>query len=177
MTLSDWASLGSFVSGVAVLVSLVYLNVQVRQSKADRHATIRALRATRNTDIFLKASEPSLAEAISKAVMGASDVSNTQLSQFRNYCRANFYNTEDAFYHHREGSLNDAAYVSLIRGIRSTLAWPGVRVIWKRSRGAHGSEFVEFIDKIIAEVPVAVPVDALAQWKADMAVETAGTPH
>ena len=33
MSLSDLASLGSFVSGVAVLVSLIYLALQVRQPK------------------------------------------------------------------------------------------------------------------------------------------------
>jgi hypothetical protein len=34
MSLSDLASLGSFVSGFAVLISLIYLALQVRQWKA-----------------------------------------------------------------------------------------------------------------------------------------------
>ena len=38
MNLSDVASIGSFVSGVAVLVSLVYLSLQVRQTERNQRA-------------------------------------------------------------------------------------------------------------------------------------------
>lgn len=41
MTLSDFAAIGSFVSGGAVLVSLVYLSLQVRQTERNQQASIR----------------------------------------------------------------------------------------------------------------------------------------
>src|SRR5579859_6744204 len=40
MSLSDLASVGSFVSGVAVLFSLIYLALQLRQSARNQMATI-----------------------------------------------------------------------------------------------------------------------------------------
>jgi hypothetical protein len=46
MSLSDLAPLGSFVSGVAVLISLIYLSLQVRQAAGPRPAA-RAFRAWR----------------------------------------------------------------------------------------------------------------------------------
>ena len=33
MTLSDLASIGSLISGIAVLISLIYLSLQVRQAE------------------------------------------------------------------------------------------------------------------------------------------------
>jgi hypothetical protein len=42
MTLSDLASIGSLVSGVAVLVSLVYLSSQVRQTEKNQRALMES---------------------------------------------------------------------------------------------------------------------------------------
>lgn len=47
MSLTDLASLGSFVSAVAVLISLVYLSLQVKQAERNQQASIRATRVTR----------------------------------------------------------------------------------------------------------------------------------
>ena len=44
MSLFDLASIGSLVSGVAVLVSLVYLSVQVKKAERNQQASIRAAR-------------------------------------------------------------------------------------------------------------------------------------
>jgi hypothetical protein len=41
MSLTDLASIGSLVSGVAVLVSLIYLSLQVKQAERNQQASIR----------------------------------------------------------------------------------------------------------------------------------------
>lgn len=53
MSLSDLAALGSFVSGFAVLLSLIYLALQVRQTKRNQQIAIRHSRATRVVDLHL----------------------------------------------------------------------------------------------------------------------------
>ena len=40
MTLSDLAAIGSLVSGLAVLVSLVYVSIQIRQTERNQRALI-----------------------------------------------------------------------------------------------------------------------------------------
>ena len=70
MSLSDLASLGSFVSGLAVLISLVLLffqlrqlNQQVRQTERNQQASIRHGRITRGVDIQLARADPGAADA------------------------------------------------------------------------------------------------------------------
>ena len=67
MSLSDLASIGSFVSDVAVVVSLIYLSVQVRHADRNQQAAIRQGRSTRTVDLFMLATDPSAADAIAKA--------------------------------------------------------------------------------------------------------------
>ena len=47
MSLSDLASLGSFVSGLAVMISLIYLAVQIRQAERNQKAMIQQGRTAR----------------------------------------------------------------------------------------------------------------------------------
>ena len=119
----------------------------------------------------LAASQPSLAEARAKGMAGAEDISNTQLIQFMYACRSTFTNSEDAFYQHQEGLLNDAAFNSLVATVRFSFTSKGYRIAWKRSRDMYGRDFVEFMDKSLAEAPIKLPADRLAQWKVDLIAE------
>jgi len=78
MTFSDLASIGSFVSAVAVVISLAYLANQVRQARHHQQAAIRAERATRLATMNTAAEEPSIAEAILKGLRGGADITETQ---------------------------------------------------------------------------------------------------
>src|SRR5450432_96104 len=58
MSLSDLASLGSFVSGFAVLTSLVYLTLQVRQTERNQKSSIRHSRVSRIVELHVALADP-----------------------------------------------------------------------------------------------------------------------
>ena len=94
MSLSDLASIGSFVSAIAVIISLIYVSVQVRQAHRNQQASIRQGRSTRIVNLFIEASNPSVADAVAKGIAGAADISSTQFEQFRYYCMAHISHAE-----------------------------------------------------------------------------------
>src|SRR5215467_13953304 len=98
MALSDLASLGSFVSGLAVLASLVYLTLQVRQAERYQKAIAQQARATRLSDLHMRLA--GVEEIVSKGFSGDVDLSLTELRQCRRYVRATLYNIEDTFRMH-----------------------------------------------------------------------------
>ena len=182
MSLSDLASLGSFVSGFAVLVSLVFLyfqlrqvSDQVRQTEKNQQAAIRQARSTRGVDIVLRAAtEPSLIEAVLKGNMGADDISDMQLMQFRLYVRSWLYEWEDAFYQHRDGLLTDSGFNALKANIRSLFRPIGFRTNWKLSRADFSDEFAQWIDKMIAEAPaLSRPLATPEAWRSELAAARA----
>lgn len=177
MSLSDLASIGSFVSGIAVVVSLIYLSLQVRHADRNQQASIRQARSTRIVNLFLEAANPSVADAVAKGIAGAENISNTQFEQFKYYCVAHISHAEDSFYQHQDGLLNDAAFETFVSALKFWFRSSGVRAVWKGTRNAFAGEFVEFMDKVCAEMRIAPPIDALAQWKADVASEKVLTTH
>ena len=64
MSLSDVATIGSLINSAAVVISLVYLGLQVNQAERNQRASIRHGRATRAVDIILAMGEPSLAMSL-----------------------------------------------------------------------------------------------------------------
>jgi len=181
MSLSDLASLGSFVSGLAVLVSLVFLyfqvrqvNQQVRQAEKNQQAAIRQGRTATAVQIALTATDRELAIASNKVALGAADLTDAELNQALAISRAVFFNYEDAFYQHREGLLDETAFAGWVRTVEAGLAYPNRRVAWRWSRNAYGVEFAAFMDGLLYKVPVSRPDSSVARWREDLAAELAG---
>src|SRR6516165_7328768 len=118
MSLSDLASLGSFVSGFAVLISLIYLALQVRQTERNQQVSIRHSRVSRTVELHLALADPAVADAWLHGLGRPEEITRTELGQFNNLCRALFFHFEDSFYQREEGLLNDAAFEIVVAGAR-----------------------------------------------------------
>jgi hypothetical protein len=178
MSLTDLASLGSFISGLGVLVSLLLLVFQLRQVSAqirlaerNQQAAIQQERYARVSEVNLATTEPSVAEAIAKGMAGARDITLTQLAQYRGYALARFQISESTFLLHKAGLMDDETFAAFLNGFVSALAIPSVRVMWKSAKPAHAAEFVAFVDTLIGRAATVTPFDLLAQWNADLDAE------
>jgi len=172
MSLSDLASLGSFVSGFAVLLSLIYLALQVRQTKRNQQIAIRHSRATRIVELQLALADPAVADAWLHGSGSPQEITRTELSQFISLCRALFFHFEDSFYQREEGLLNDDAFETVVAGVRLSARSPGWRAAWKMARPNFGGPFLSFMDGVVAAAAVEPPVDvSLEGWKAAFASE------
>jgi hypothetical protein len=171
MTLSDLSSIGSLVSGLAVLASLVYLGRQVKQTEKNQQATIRQARIYRAVALMMGKLDPSVAEAVSRGTAGDDDISALQFSQFTAYAEAYFLHAEDTYYQHDAGLLDDAAYETFVAYQNYAFTQKGLRAQWKRQRAGFGGRFAEFMDKLLSTTRPDAAIDALARWKADIAAD------
>jgi hypothetical protein len=176
MSLSDLASLGSFVNGLAVLVSLIYLSLQVRQTKRNQQIAIRHSRASRIVDLQLALADSGVADAWLHGSGSPQELTQTELSQFVNLCRALFFHFEDSFYQREEGLLNDDAFETVVSGARLSARSPGWRAAWRIARPNFGGRFLDFMDGVVARSAVEPPLDlSLETWKVAFASEASRT--
>jgi hypothetical protein len=176
MALSVLASLGSFVSGIAVLISLIYLALQVRQTERNQQVSIRHSRASRTVELHLALTDPAVAEAWLHGLGSPDEITRTELHQFTNLCRAFFFHFEDSFYQREEGLLNDDAFETVVAGARLLARSPGVRAAWKKARPNFGGRFLAFMDGVVAWAAGEPPLDAsLEAWKVAFASEASRT--
>jgi hypothetical protein len=182
MSLSDLASVGSLVSGLAVLISLVLLffqlrqlNQQVRQTERNQQASIRHGRSAQSVNIQLARLEPSVADAFRRGLQNPDEITQTELSQFLSICRAYIQHVEDAFYQHEEGLLNEDAFATALAGTRGLAGYLGYRTAWKWVRRGHAGAFRDFMDGVIAHARLEPPrhFPSVDEWQADYAAEAA----
>jgi hypothetical protein len=171
MSLSDLASVGSFVSAAAVLTSLVYLSLQVRVTERNQQISIRHSRASRIVQLQLALADPVMADAWLHGLAHPEKITQTELTQFENLCRALFFHFEDSFYQRQEGLLNDDAFETVVAGVRFLARNPGWRAAWKISRSNFGGPFLSFMDGLVVKA-AEPPTDAsLEAWKTAFASE------
>lgn len=176
MNLADLAALGSAVSGFAILVSLLYLSLQIRQTQKNQRALMQQGRVARISSAAATFADPAIAETVDRCWDGAADVSSGQLRQFANVCRQLFVSAEDSFLQHEDGLLGEAAYASLVASMKGYLSSPGMRAMWKLTRSWYAPGFVAFIENLMREAPVAANADRLAQWRTAVAQELREAP-
>jgi len=177
MNLSDLAAIGNFVSGVAVVVSLVFLyfqvrqlNAQARQAAVAQQATMKLARTTRVMEVNARMADESFAQMNLRIDGNGSDVSAADVMRFWAHTRAVFQNGEDTFAQHRRGLVHDIDFASFKRAFGWGLQTPQVRLSWERHRGLYDEGYVDFVDRLVSAAPVALAApDMLERWQAEMA--------
>ena len=176
MTLSDFASIGSLVSGLAVLVSLVYLSQQTRQNAKHTRALINQGRAAMAQGGMMEwiATDPSFAEAYLRGAEGDTTIDRIQLARFLFAMNSTLFTWEDLFYQYQVGLVEEPRHQAMTATIGFALESPGSRAVWKMARRNFGTEFQAFVDGVLSDETATH--DALAVWKSLVAAEQS-KPH
>jgi hypothetical protein len=166
MTLSQLADVGELIGGVAVVASLIYLALQVRQNTR----TVRGSTLHVNTDLwsslFLRLAEPGIAQAYIAGMAGQRDIRPLHYTQFFFICRTMFIAFENQYYQLRQGVLDPETYDAYQKSISTQfLAFPGFRIWWQQSRSVFSPAFVAHIDAMIAEEPEADIGKFYLEWQ------------
>ena len=166
MTLSDLASLGSFVSGAAVAVSLVFLALQMRQTNRNQKAQMQQARAARIVDLNLHAGDPEIALIIQRGGAGDLTLNDAEFASFRRTFIATILNFEDGYFQTKEKMIGTRSMASDRAILKSLFVQQGFRAMWKTLRYAFEPEFVAHVDELIEATPVAPIPNPAATWKA-----------
>jgi hypothetical protein len=173
MSLSDLASIGSFVSGAAVVVSFVFLALQIRQGNRNQRALMQQGRAERTVDILLRTAEPALHESMMRGASGDQTLEPAKVDIFVRIGIAAFVNWEDAFLQHRTGAIDPAGRSADEAAMRAILSAPAYRATWKTVRYQFGGDYRDYVDGMVREVKPAPSVDLGGMWKTHLAQELA----
>ena len=178
MSLSDLASLASFVSGLAVLGSLVYLAIQTRQNAKHTSALIRQSRTTQVTQrLQTFISDPLLMDLQIRGNAADQTLSDIDVARFVYNSLATVTNFQDQFYQHKEGLIDDARHEGLDVAIQFAARNPGFRAAWTVNRVRFDQEFRVFVDQfmIAGRKNEAAPPGLAHVWRTAAAQEAIAT--
>jgi hypothetical protein len=147
VTLNELGSLGEFISGLAVVVTLVYLAIQIR------HNT-RAVRSSMHHAMI--ESTLRIAESVSDndhvgqiVLKGDEDYDNLtqeEAIRFEAYAERVFSNFESVFYSYRNSMIEEDLWESWESSYLADISRVSLRRYWQDERPQHLREFMDFID-------------------------------
>lgn len=169
MTLSDLAALGSFVSGIAVLISLIYVAIQIRQTERNQRTLLQQETSSRNIESIQHWADPAVAAAMLKVLGGEADLTEVDIYVLQIQLRITLTSMQDGFLLHNLSMIDSIQFESGVRSIKNLLGFPALRAIWNTSKHTYSPEFVEWFDAHIRDTPLSEPVDSVKWFKLALA--------
>src|SRR5579864_6409927 len=130
MSLSDLASIGTLVSSAAVLVSLVYLSMQVRMTEKNQRALINQGVIDRTLDMVRWNAEPHVSDLVTRVFSGDEAFTAEEINRLRLIMRVRLSNFQDAVVQRRLGLVDAITYENAFLGVKMLMAQPVFRAMW-----------------------------------------------
>jgi len=155
VTLDDLGSLGEFISGLAVVVTLVYLALQIRYNT-------RAVRSSMHQDMVestLRIAEsvsdkPDVGRIVLKADEDYDSLTKEEQIRFEAYAERVFGNFESVFYSYRNSMIEEDLWESWESSFLDDISRDSMRRFWQDERPLHLRDFMDFVNQFYQTHPV-----------------------
>ena len=174
MTLSDLASIGSFISGIAVLISLVYLTLQIRQNTLAHRASAHQSRTNFLKDHMHLLADPGMASVYVRGMIGDPNLSAVELSQFFSVMRSWCIGMSEIVWAHDHGVLDDETFETSAKAVSLMFAQPGPRAFWDVYRHTATPAFTRLVLRALSEAPqspAATLEASVDRWRSILATQ------
>jgi hypothetical protein len=176
MTLQDLAAIGDAVGGVAVIVTLVYLAIQIRQSTAiERAAGQRDLLSQLRSWVELTAGDPALFDVLRRGTRDWTSLAPPEQEQFHAWALSLLLLAEQALYMRNDRFVNEGSFRGIEQAALSIVATPGGRAWWGVVRSLLGNDIARHVDGALESRSAEAPHwgELLPHWDSRAAVEPA----
>ena len=142
MTLSDLASLGSFISGIAVLASLIFVGFQLRQNTQAVRATASQAHASNLQQIVTPIVENGeVARLWRLGLLDIKGLTDDERVRFVAFLSGLFRFWESSRLQWRHGQLDNEHWENVAQQAIDFASQPGVKHFWEIRRHWHSAEF------------------------------------
>ena len=147
MTLEQFASIGEIVSGIAVIISLVYVAIQIRtNTESERSATYQSIVSDFGALNNTMASTPELSHLFVEAMEDYHQLTSDQKARISQVFFQCFRFFENMFYQYRKGYLDEEVWIGWKRLMLTYYSRPGFQTWWQHRRDVYSEPFATFLE-------------------------------
>ena len=156
MTLQDLGNLGELIGAIAVVISFVFLAVQIRQNtKTVQTSTYQGVLDSARSDTELILAHPHLERVYRLGRRDFEQLTDDERPLFRMLVSQILLNHESIFLQHQRGVIDEDFWRGRREGLRALLSQPGVRQWWKGgplARRYYVTGFQQLVDLLLDEL-------------------------
>ncbi len=151
-SLSDWANVAEIGAATGVIISLIFVGLQLQSNtEATEAATREAINQKDLEFLSLRMDSSVLARAHAK-LENSEELSSLEESQLVHQEYVNFISFEHSFYQYQKGVLEPNEWLRHRKIVQLQIeGFPYSRTMWVRSRNTFTPEFQELVDSFITD--------------------------
>ncbi len=154
MNIQDWGALGEMIGAIAIIISLIYVGLQVRQTtKAVRLNTAHDVADDCGGVYALIAQDLAIADIWLRGLTSIETVLGAERTQFYSLLHTFFKAFENAHYQMMEGALDKKQWAAMAQQFLWLKDFSGMKAYWPERKFIFSEEFQEYFDREVATVP------------------------
>ena len=154
MSLSQIANLAEIVGVVIVVITLIYLSLQLRQNtQALRSTGAQATHDALGTYYLALAQDGPLLNLFRRGTDDMSGLTEDEIAQLFALWTYTLYNTQNWIYQQRTNALDEALTKSWLASVSDNFHCRGFQEFWQHRRDYFSKELQDYVDGIIAKPP------------------------
>ena len=150
MTLQDLGSIGELLAAIATIATLGYLAVQLRQNTATVRASTAAASSQVAGSLNTLLVDPDNNQLFWTGLNDPSSLDESETRRFHVILNMAMENAQQGVRFHREGVLDDEAWIGQQRSLRWFVGYPGFRQYWDVYGSMHHRGFARIVDEYLA---------------------------
>ncbi|MBP6011320.1 MAG: hypothetical protein KBA31_03745 [Alphaproteobacteria bacterium] len=166
MSLEGLYFISQIIAAIAIVASLIFVGVQLRQAERTQRAAMHQARTQRGMDMALRSADAELVSALGYIIRRDPAATNDHFMQISGLLRAMILNLDDVAWQQKAGLLDQATLDNTVVPMQRVFSLPGLRALWQVTRTAYAPETAALVDRlIIANMPLAPTVDPISAWR------------
>jgi hypothetical protein len=151
MSLDDIGNIGELIGAIGVIVTLIYLAIQIRLNTGALKVTSHQ-DATRGASDFVAqiAGDPDVARIFNIGSKDWNSLEGDERLRFSMILFRVFLNFQNIYSLHQDDGVDDEYWDSQLQVMKWFMSMPGVRRWWDVGKGQLRKGFVEFIEREFA---------------------------
>ena len=148
LKLSEWASVAEIIGGLAIVASLLFVGLEVRENTRVTMLTSDRALDQQNLALNLSITNSSdFAEILVRAEMNRDTLSEVERARFDNYCFSRFGGYENVVANFAEGFVSEGEYNVWAEHFKYRFDKPGYRQFWIEYRSGYFKRFRDWADE------------------------------
>ncbi len=140
------ANIGEIIAAVLVVISLVYVALQIRQNTYALKITAAQTYVSMYNTITSDLAKPDIAVLWHKGMQDFANLEGGELVQFSAVAGQLIRVMESAYSQWQRGELDDQLWLATERSLKDTLAMPGFHQWWQFRKNWYSDDFRQLLD-------------------------------
>ena len=152
LKLTEWADISQVVSAFAVVISLIYVGVQVNESAgATRAASANDANVSLQAWYLEVGSDQQTSELFYKALVSETPLSNAEEFQFLMMLHGAFLAFQNSYLLADAGTLDHEVREAITAAILGVKSLPGMQRYWRQRKSYLHSGFAAYVDELLEQ--------------------------